>query len=74
MRWAGIIAYGVFHFNYKMESVPAAVNDDVEVVESVEGYPTTEEAFDSGWLKVSDLHEIYYEQSGKEDGNPVIYV
>ena len=57
----------------KMETIPA-VNVDVEVVESVEGYPTTEETFDSGWLKVSDLHEIYYEQSGKEDGNPVIYV
>jgi len=31
-------------------------------------------AFDSGYLKVSDLHEIYYEQSGKKDGKPALYL
>lgn len=36
-------------------------------------YPAVE-AFDTGYLKVSDLHEIYYEQSGKKDGKPVIYL
>ena len=38
-----------------------------------EGYPITD-AFDSGWLKVSDLHEVYYEQSGKVDGIPILFV
>ena len=34
-------------------------------------YPPVE-PFDHGWLKVSDLHEIYYEVSGNLDGQPVI--
>ncbi|XP_069125991.1 probable proline iminopeptidase [Argopecten irradians] len=32
------------------------------------------EPFDSGKLKVSEIHDIYYEQSGNSDGNPVLYV
>ena len=32
------------------------------------------EPFQSGWLKVSDIHEIYFEQSGKKDGKPVVFV
>ncbi|KAK3105023.1 hypothetical protein FSP39_015399 [Pinctada imbricata] len=32
------------------------------------------EPFQSGLLKVSDIHQIYYEQSGKPDGKPVIFV
>ena len=57
-----------------METIVHVDVGPVEVPEVSEGYPTTDEAFDSGWLKVSDLHEIYYEQSGKEDGNPVLYL
>ena len=30
--------------------------------------------FNEGMLKVSDLHDIHYEQIGKEDGNPVIFM
>ncbi len=30
------------------------------------------EPFDTGMLRVSDLHEIYYEVSGKADGKPVV--
>jgi proline iminopeptidase len=36
-------------------------------------YPPLE-PYDSGFLKVSDLHTLYYEQSGIETGNPVIFV
>ncbi|MEM9461284.1 MAG: prolyl aminopeptidase [Myxococcota bacterium] len=36
-------------------------------------YPDIE-PYDTGWLKVSDLHTIYYEQSGKPDGKPVVFV
>jgi proline iminopeptidase len=36
-------------------------------------YPEIE-PFDSGTLKVSDLHTIYYEQSGNPEGKPVIFV
>ena len=36
-------------------------------------YPETK-PFQSGWLKVSNIHEIYFEQSGKKDGNPVVFV
>ncbi|XP_060062474.1 probable proline iminopeptidase [Ylistrum balloti] len=32
------------------------------------------EPFDSGKLKVSEIHDIYYEQSGNNDGNPVIFI
>ena len=32
------------------------------------------EPFDHGWLKVSDLHEVYYEQCGNAEGNPIIYM
>lgn len=37
-------------------------------------FPPIDEPFDSGWLKVSELHEVYYEQCGKSNGNPVIYL
>jgi proline iminopeptidase len=36
-------------------------------------YPEIE-PFDSGMLKVSDLHTIYYEQSGNPQGKPVVFV
>jgi proline iminopeptidase len=36
-------------------------------------YPEIE-PFDSGMLKVSDLHTIYYEQSGNPEGKPVVFV
>ena len=28
----------------------------------------------SGWLRVSDLHEIYYEESGNPQGKPVVFL
>lgn len=36
-------------------------------------YPPIE-PFQQGYLKVSDLHEIYYEQSGSPGGRPVLFV
>ncbi|CAL1352962.1 unnamed protein product [Linum trigynum] len=30
--------------------------------------------YDSGFLKVSDLHSIYYEQSGNPSGHPVVFL
>ena len=36
-------------------------------------YPEIE-PYDSGHLKVSDLHEIYYEQSGNKTGKPAVYL
>lgn len=32
------------------------------------------EPYETGMLRVSDLHTIYYEQSGNKDGNPVLYL
>jgi proline iminopeptidase len=32
------------------------------------------EPFNKNWLKVSDFHEIYYEECGNEDGEPVIFL
>ena len=31
-------------------------------------------AFDEGFLQVSDLHKIHYEQYGREDGRPVVFL
>lgn len=36
-------------------------------------YPEVE-PFNSGYLKVSDLHELYYEQSGNKSGKPALYL
>ena len=36
-------------------------------------YPEIE-AYQSGHLKVSDLHSIYYEQSGNPNGKPVVFI
>ncbi len=36
-------------------------------------YPPIE-PFESGMLKVSDLHTIYWEQSGNPDGKPVVFL
>ncbi|KAF3330346.1 proline iminopeptidase isoform X1 [Carex littledalei] len=36
-------------------------------------YPQIE-PYSSGFLKVSDIHTIYWEQSGKPDGHPVVFL
>ena len=36
-------------------------------------YPAVE-ARRSGWLRVSDLHELYWEESGNPDGKPVVFL
>ncbi|MBC7474536.1 MAG: alpha/beta fold hydrolase, partial [Candidatus Sericytochromatia bacterium] len=36
-------------------------------------YPAIE-PFDQGFFKVSELHELYYEQSGNPNGEPVIFL
>ncbi|XP_060598187.1 probable proline iminopeptidase isoform X2 [Ruditapes philippinarum] len=38
-----------------------------------EMYPDIE-PYDTGMLKVSDIHQVYYEQSGNKNGNPVIFL
>jgi proline iminopeptidase len=35
---------------------------------------TSTDPFDVGRLQVSDIHELYYEVSGKSDGNPVVFL
>ena len=36
-------------------------------------YPEIE-PFNKNWLKVSDLHEIYYEECGNKEGVPVVFL
>lgn len=36
-------------------------------------YPEIE-VFDSGHLRVSDIHEVYFEQSGNKNGKPVLFL
>ncbi|KAF1828921.1 proline iminopeptidase [Decorospora gaudefroyi] len=33
-----------------------------------------EDAWDVNWLRVDDIHELYYQQFGKKDGKTVIYL
>ncbi len=35
-------------------------------------YPEIE-PYDSGYLQVDEIHELYYEQSGNPEGNPVVF-
>lgn len=32
------------------------------------------EPYNEGYLKVDDIHEIYYSESGNKDGKPIVYV
>lgn len=36
-------------------------------------YPPIE-PYDTGFLKVTDVHTLYYEQSGNAKGNPILFV
>jgi proline iminopeptidase len=36
-------------------------------------YPPIE-PYNTGWLQVSDLHTIYYEESGNPEGKPVVFL
>ena len=36
-------------------------------------YPPIE-PYRRGWLRVSEVHEIYYEESGREDGIPAVFL
>lgn len=36
--------------------------------------PTAPKPFDLGRLRVGDEHVLYYEQVGKPDGLPIVYV
>jgi hypothetical protein len=36
-------------------------------------YPDIE-PYNTGFLKVSDLHELYYEESGNKNGKPAVYL
>ena len=47
--------------------------DDTTTAEIREVHPEIE-PFDSGFLPVSELHQVYYEQSGNADGKPVIFL
>lgn len=38
-----------------------------------DGY-THDDAYDSGFLPVGDIHQIHYEQYGKQDGKPVVFL
>lgn len=40
---------------------------------SSDGY-THEDAYDAGFLAVGDIHQIHYEQYGKQDGRPVVFL
>jgi proline iminopeptidase len=40
--------------------------------QGVTGYEH-DDTWDKDWLRVDDIHEIYYEQYGKKDGKPSMH-
>jgi proline iminopeptidase len=50
-----------------------AASDSSSIRRPGDLYPPIE-PYNSGWLTVSDIHEIYYEECGNKDGNPVVYL
>ncbi|CAL4894326.1 unnamed protein product [Urochloa decumbens] len=54
-----------------VSSAPAAAMDPSEVKKDL--YPLVE-PYDTGFLKVSDVHTLYYEQSGNPHGHPVVFL
>ena len=36
-------------------------------------YPPIE-SYNSGFLTVSDIHEVFYAEYGNRDGNPIVYL
>ncbi|CAN1821358.1 Proline iminopeptidase [Linum perenne] len=53
------------------EVMESGKNDPQDLNRSL--YPALE-PYDTGFLKVSDVHSIYYEQSGNPTGHPVIFL
>jgi proline iminopeptidase len=45
----------------------------VETALQADLYPDIE-PFETGWLRVGDLHTLYWEQSGKRDGMPALFL
>ena len=64
------------------EAQPSTVTPSSSAVTEASGSPSRKpgelyppiEPYNSGWLTVSDIHEIYYEECGNKDGNPVVYL
>jgi len=54
-------------------SPPAVATGATPVVQRRELYPPIE-PYRQGYLRVSELHEIYYEESGNPAGKPVIFL
>jgi proline iminopeptidase len=44
-----------------------------QIPQDVKGYQH-DEAWDVNWLRVDDVHELYYRQFGKKDGKPGNYL
>ena len=66
----------MIHFIYSLaralrSSSPPHTKHDPDCADFRTGYPPIE-AYETGFLQVSDLHNIYWEQSGNPSGNPVV--
>ncbi|NIO20887.1 MAG: alpha/beta fold hydrolase, partial [Candidatus Aenigmarchaeota archaeon] len=69
-RWTILIFLSVISlFSFFLDACQGAKNP----VEETRLWPPIE-PFQSGYLKVSDIHEIYYELSGNSEGKPVFFL
>ena len=48
-------------------------NNGTQSNREIELWPEIE-PYESGYMKVSDIHEIYYEQCGNPEGKPVFVI
>ncbi|KAL8541679.1 hypothetical protein ACS0TY_002804 [Phlomoides rotata] len=63
------------YFNsHQQVIVPGIMETNVLVPEINRTLYSDIEPFNTGFLKVSDIHTIYYEQSGNPDGHPVVFL
>mmetsp|Transcript_23972 Transcript_23972/g.45108 ORF Transcript_23972/g.45108 Transcript_23972/m.45108 type:complete len:372 (+) Transcript_23972:3-1118(+) len=60
-----------FTMNPDSLTIPPHTKHDPDCPDFRTGYPPIE-AYETGFLQVSDLHNIYWEQSGNPNGNPVV--
>ncbi|KAJ6948755.1 proline iminopeptidase isoform X3 [Populus alba x Populus x berolinensis] len=76
IRRRNTLLLSVRNLDYKCESQASGLYME-PVKESVElnrNLYANIEPYETGFLKVSDLHSIYYEQSGSPSGHPVVFL
>ena len=49
-------------------------SEEKQTLKAKSGLYEVSKPYHHEWLRVSDLHEIYYEEAGNKDGKPILFV